>query len=130
MKSLPTKIMIFFATIGIWSISNGDSGYRAVNSCMLNDGKTMDDVRVANSKRVEFVNENVDDGNITSHIITSVVGDMTPGKFQFVDFFPSLESWAAYLTAIESIPEGIAIDAEIREAADCAESQLYKAEES
>ena len=130
MKSLPTKIMIFFATIGIWSISNGDSGYRAVNSCMLNDGKTMDDVRVANSKWVEFVNENVDDGNITSHIITSVVGDMTPGKFQFVDFFPSLESWAAYLTAIESIPEGIAIDVEIREAADCAESQLYKAEES
>ena len=130
MKSLPTKIMIFFATIGIWSISNGDSGYRAVNSCMLNDGKTMDDVRVANSKWVEFVNENVDGGNITSHIITSVVGDMTPGKFQFVDFFPSLESWAAYLTAIESIPEGIAIDVEIREAADCAESQLYKAEES
>ena len=130
MKSLPTKIMIFFATIGIWSISNSDSGYRAVNSCMLNDGKTMDDVRVANSKWVEFVNENVDGGNITSHIITSVVGDMTPGKFQFVDFFPSLESWAAYLTAIESIPEGIAIDVEIREAADCAESQLYKAEES
>ena len=130
MKSLSTKIMIFFATIGIWSISNADSGYRAVNSCMLNDGKTMDDVRVANSKWVEFVNENVDGGNITSHIITSVVGDMTPGKFQFVDFFPSLESWAAYLTAIESIPEGIAIDVEIREAADCAESQLYKAEES
>ena len=124
------KIMIFFATIGIWSISNADSGYRAVNSCMLNDGKTIDDVRVANSKWVEFVNENVEGGTITSHIITSVVGDMTPGKFQFVDFFPSLESWAAYLTAIESIPEGIAIDVEIREAADCAESQLYKAEES
>ena len=130
MKSLPTKIMIFFATIGIWSISNADSGYRAVNSCMLNDGKTIDDVRVANSKWVEFVNENVEGGTITSHIITSVVGDMTPGKFQFVDFFPSLESWAAYLTVIESIPEGIAIDAEIREAADCAENQLYKAEES
>ena len=130
MKSLSMKIMIFFATIGIWSISNADSGYRAVNSCMLNDGKTIDDVRVANSKWVEFVNENVEGGTITSHIITSVVGDMTPGKFQFVDFFPSLESWAAYLTAIESIPEGIAIDVEIREAADCAESQLYKAEES
>ena len=130
MKLLPTKIITLIAMIGIYSISNADYGYRSVNSCLLNDGKTMDDIRVANSKWVEFVNENVEGGNITSHIITSVVGDMTPGKFQFVDSFPSLESWAAYLTAIESIAEGIAIDAEIREAADCAESQLYKAEES
>ena len=130
MKSLPAKIMTLVAMIGICSISYADSGFRAVNSCMLNDGKTIDDVRVANSKWVTFVNENVEGGDITSHIITSVVGDMTPGKFQFVDSFPSLESWAAYLTAIESIPEGIAIDAEIREAADCAESQLYKAAES
>ena len=130
MKSLLTKIMTLIATIGLWSISNADSGYRAVNSCILIDGKTIDDVRVANSKWVEFVNENVEGGDITSHIITSVVGDMTPGKFQFVDSFPTLESWAAYLTAIESIAEGIAIDAEVREAADCNESQLYKAEES
>ncbi|HIF73650.1 MAG TPA: hypothetical protein EYQ33_01285 [Gammaproteobacteria bacterium] len=130
MKSLPTKIIALVAMIGIYSISNADSGYRAVNSCMLNDGKTIDDVRVVNSKWVEFVNENVEGGDITSHIITSVVGDITPGKFQFVDYFPSLESWAAYLTAIESIAEGIAIDAEGREAADCTESQLYKAEES
>jgi hypothetical protein len=130
MKSLPTKIIALVAMIGIYSISNADSGYRAVKSCMLNDGKTIDDVRVVNSKWVEFLNENVEGGDITSHIITSVVGDITPGKFQFVDYFPSLESWAAYLTAIESIAEGIAIDAEGREAADCTESQLYKAEES
>jgi hypothetical protein len=130
MKSLLTKIMTLIATIGLWSISNADSGYRSVNSCILIDGKTIDDVRVANSKWVGFVNENVEGGDITSHIITSVVGDMTPGKFQFVDSFPTLESWAAHLTAIESIAEGIAIDAEVREAADCNESQLYKAEES
>jgi len=86
MKSLSTKIMIFFATIGIWSISIADSGYRAVNSCMLNEGKTIDDVRVANSKWVEFANENVDGGNITSHIITSVVGDMTLGNFSLLTF--------------------------------------------
>jgi hypothetical protein len=130
MKSLLTKIMTLIATIGLWSISNADSGYRAVNSCILIDGKTIDDVRVANSKWVGFVNENVEGGDITSHIITSVVGDMTPGKFQFVDSFPTLESWAAYLTAVESVAEGIAIDAEVRKTADCAESQLYKAEES
>jgi hypothetical protein len=130
MKPILVKTMALSAFLGIWATANADSGYRAVNSCMLNDGKTIDDVRVVNSKWVEFVNENVEGGDITSHIITSVVGDITPGKFQFVDYFPSLESWAAYLTAIESIAEGIAIDAEVREAADCAESQLYKAEES
>ena len=116
--------------IGIYSISNADSGYRSVNSCMLNEGRTMDDIRVANSKWVEFVNENVAGGNIASHIITSVLGAMTPGTFQFVDSFPSLESWAAHLTAIESIAEGIAIDAALREAEICAESQIYQAEES
>jgi hypothetical protein len=50
MKSVPTKIMALVATIGIWSISNVDSGYHAVNDCMLIDGKTIDDVRVVNSK--------------------------------------------------------------------------------
>ena len=130
MKSLLTTIVSLVATVGIWSISNADSGYRAVNSCILIDGKTIDDVRIVNSKWVEFVNKNVEGGDITSHIITSVVGDITPGKFQFVDSFPTLESWAAYLKAIESIAEGIAIDVEVREAADCTESQLYKAEKS
>ena len=130
MKLITMKIITLATMIGIYSISSADSGYRSVNSCILNEERTMDDIRVANAKWVEFVNENVEGGNITSHIITSVVGDMTPGKFQFVDSFPSLESWAAHLTAIESIAEGIAIDAAIREAAICAESQLYKAEES
>ena len=130
MKSLLTTIVTLVATVGIWSISNADSGYRAVNSCILIDGKTIDDVRIVNSKWVEFVNKNVEGGDITSHIITSVVGDITPGKFQFVDSFPTLESWAEYLKAIESIAEGIAIDVEVREAADCTESQLYKAEKS
>ena len=124
MKSLLTTIITFVAAVGIWSISNADSGYRAVNSCILIDGKTIDDVRIVNSKWVEFVNKNVEGGDITSHIITSVVGDITPGKFQFVDSFPTLESWAAYLKAIESIAEGIAIDLEVRETTNCTESQL------
>ena len=130
MKSLLTTIITLVAAVGIWSITNADSEYRTVNSCILIDGKTIDDVRIVNSKWVEFVNKNVEGGDITSHIITSVVGDITPGKFQFVDSFPTLESWAAYLKAIESIAEGIAIDVEVREAADCTESQLCKAEKS
>ena len=130
MKSIPVKIMALVATIGMWSTFNADSDYRVVHTCMLKDGKTMDDVRVANSKWVVFVNGNVEGGDITSHIVTSVVGDTTPGKFGYVDSFPSLESWAAHLVAIESIAEGIAIDKELREIADCTENELYKAEES
>jgi hypothetical protein len=76
------------------------------------------------------MNENIEGGGITSHITTSVVGDSTPGKFGFVDSFPSLESWAATLAAMESIAEGVAIDEEVKEAADCTENRLYKAEES
>jgi hypothetical protein len=79
--------MTLVARVEIWSISNADSGYRALNSCILIDGKTIDDVRIVNSKWVEFINENVEGRDITSYIITSVVGDMTPGKFQFVDSF-------------------------------------------
>jgi len=39
MKSLLTTIMTLVATAGIWSISNANSGYHAVNSCILIDGK-------------------------------------------------------------------------------------------
>jgi len=49
--------MTLIALIGIWLISNADSVYRAMNGCMLNDGKTIDDVRLVNSKWVEFVNK-------------------------------------------------------------------------
>ena len=34
--------MTLVARVGIWSTSNADSGYRAVNSCILIDGKTID----------------------------------------------------------------------------------------
>ena len=129
MKSILVKTMALIAMLGIWATANADD-YRAVHNCKLKEGKTMDDVRVANSKWVVFMNENIEGGGITSHITTSVVGDSTPGKFGFVDSFPSLESWAATLAATESIAEGVAIDEELKEAADCTENRLYKAEES
>jgi hypothetical protein len=112
-----------------FQIANADD-YRMVHACMIKEGKTMDDVRVANSKWVVFMNENVEGGDITSHITTSVVGDPTPGKFGYVDSFPSLESWAATMAATESFAEGQAIDKELNEVADCTENQLHKAEES
>lgn len=90
----------------------------------------MDDVRAANSKWVKFMNANVDGGGITSHVITSVVGNASTGNFDFVDSFPTLASWAAAKSATEGNKEGEAIDAALGEAADCSENRLYEAEES
>lgn len=130
MKSILVKTMALITMLGIiWATANADD-YRMVSTCKLKEGKTMDDIRVANSKWVVFMNENVEGGGITSHITTSIVGDPTPGKFGYVDSFPSLESWTATVAAIESIAEGVAIDEELNEAADCTENRLYKAEES
>ena len=89
----------------------------------------MDDVRAANSKWVKFMNANVDDG-ITSHIITSVVGNATPGNFIYVDSFPGPEVWTVTKSALGGNEEGEAIDKELDEVADCSENRLYEAEES
>ena len=129
MQSILLKTMALSAILGACVTANADD-YRMVHTCKINEGKTMDDVRAANSKWVVFMNENVEGGGITSHITTIVVGDSTPGKFGYVDTFPSLESWAATIAMTESTAEGMAIDEELQESAGCTESQLHKAEES
>ena len=61
------------------------------------------------------MNENVEGGGITSHISTNIVGDSTPGKFGYVDSYPSLESWTATIAMAESTTEVMAIDEELQE---------------
>jgi len=129
MQSILLKTMALSVILGTCVASNADD-YRMVITCAINEGKTMDDVRAANSKWVAFMNENVEGGGITSHITTVVVGDLTNGKFGYVDTYPSLESWTATRTLTESTAEGIAIDEELQESASCTASQLQKAEES
>jgi hypothetical protein len=129
MQSIFLKAMALGAALGACVTVNADD-YRMVHVCKINEGKTMNDVRTANSKWVVFMNENVEGGAITSHITTIVVGDRTPGKFGYVDTFPSLESWTATIAMAESTAEGMAIDQELQESAECSKSQLQKAEES
>ena len=76
------------------------------------------------------INENVDGGGITSHIITSVVGNASVGSFGYVDSFPTLESWSAAKSATEGSEEGEAIDEALGEVAECSENRLYDAEKS
>ena len=123
------KIIALSAILGACVTANADD-YRMVHACKINEGKTLDDVRAANSKWVVFMNASVEGGGITSHITTIVVGDSTPRKFGYVDSFPSLESWTATIAMAESTAEGMAIDEELQESATCTENQLQKAEES
>lgn len=129
MKLILTRAIALLAIVGIWATASADTSYREVWTCKINEGKSMDDVRAANSKWVKFVRANVD-GGIKSHIVTSVVGNATPGHFVYVDSFPSLEVWTATKSALEGNEEGEAIDEELGEVADCSENNLLEAEES
>jgi hypothetical protein len=130
MKSIIVKFVTVVAMLGIWATAAADTSYREVWTCKIAEGKTIDDVRAANSGWVKFINENVDGGGITSHIVTSVVGDASEGSFIYVDSFPTLESWAAAKSATEGNEEGEAIDEALGEAAECSENRLLEAEES
>lgn len=128
MKSRLLKTLALICMLGVWATASAD--IREVWTCTIKDGKTMDDVRAANSRWVKFVNANVDGGGISSHIITNVVGNATVGSFGYVDSFPTLASWSAAKSASDGNEEGEAIDAALGEVADCSENRLYEAEES
>ena len=130
MKSIIMKFAAIVAMIGVWATAAADTSYREVWTCKIAEGKTMDDVRAANSRWVKFMNANVDGGEIASHIVTTVVGDVTDGSFVYVDSFPTLESWTATKSATEGNVEGEAIDEALNEVADCSENRLLEAEES
>jgi hypothetical protein len=130
MKSILVQMITLIAMLGIWATASADTSFREVWTCNVNEGKTIDDVRAANSRWVKFINANVDGGGITSHIITSVVGNASTGSFGYVDSFPSLESWTAAKSATDGNEEGEAIDEALGEAAECSENRLYEAEES
>lgn len=130
MKSVLIRVLTLIAAVGIAVSASADSRINEVWTCSVADDKDMDDVRAANSKWVQFINSSVEGGGITSHIITSVVGNQSPGNFGYVDSFPTLESWTAAKSATEGNEEGEAIDADLGEVADCSKNSLYEAEES
>jgi len=128
MKSQFLKMLTLICLLGIGGTASAE--FRAVWICSLADGKTLDDVRVANTKWVEFVNANVDGGGITSHILTPVFGDVTAGRFIYSDGFPTMAAWSAARASMQESDEGKAIDAELNEVAECSEHHLYDAEKS
>ncbi len=130
MKSILAKLLTLISVIGLCATAIADPRIEEVWTCQIKDGKTMDDVRAANSKWVKFINANIEGGDITSHIVTNVVGNATMGRFLYVDSFPVLESWSAAKGASDGNEEGEGIDEELAEAADCSENRLYESEKS
>ena len=130
MKTLFLKLITISAAICACASALADTTIDEVFTCQLSEGKTMDDVREVNSRWVKFMNANVEGGNISSNIVTTVVGDTTLGRFIFVDSFPSLESWTEAKSATAGDPEGEAIDAGLGAVAECSDSRLYSSESS
>ncbi len=126
MKAQLTKILSMFLVLFIWGTAVADSTVRVVWICSVQDGKTMDDVRAANSAWVQFMHANVDDA-ISSVILTPVIGNVEAGRFIFADDFPSYDAWNRAREATET-DEGQAIDAAINEATTCDNSSLQSAE--
>ena len=96
-------------------------------TCTVNDGKMPADVQAMNAKWLKFVNSKVKGGDIRSFVLTPVVGEL--GKFMFIDSYPSVESWAAQVTALAT-PEGVALEAEFNTVNTCTSSSESSSTES
>ena len=97
--------------------------FEEVWTCTLEDDKTIDDVQAANSKWLKWVNENVEGGNISSSVVSSVVGNTD--VFLFVDSYPDLATWSAAKAALDT-EEGQALEELFEGVSDCSENRLYK----
>lgn len=128
MKSVLVKAIALSILLGIGGVAAADTTVRVVFICTVNDGKSLDDVRAANSAWSKFINATVEGGAITSTILTPMVGDLSPGRFIYADDYPSVASWSAANDATSDSAEGRAIQAALDAAGTCANNSLYTAE--
>jgi len=74
-KSLVAIALVVVALGGVGTaIAQSSDRVVEIWTCTVNDGKTIEDVRNANSKWVEHQNATVEGGDIHSYVLTSVVG--------------------------------------------------------
>lgn len=126
MKSSIAKALTSCALLALCATATADPTVRVVWVCNVNEGKTLDDVRTANSAWVRFMHANVDEA-ITSTILTPIVGNYENGRFIFADDFPTMTVWNESREASQTT-EGQAIDAAINEAATCISNTMHSAE--
>ena len=128
MKSITAIVLVAALAFGVGAVY-ADSHERMVMiwKCQLNDGKTMDDVQAANGKWVKHVNAAIDEGEIRSYVLSTVVGDQ--GTFLYIDSFPDGMAWLAEREAMQT-DAGQALEAELNDVANCSHSSLYESEQS
>ena len=81
MKTLVVSMLFVLAAAGV-AAQEGSAVVERF-TCELKDGKTIEEVKATNSKWVLLMNEKVEDGEITSFVLTNVVGN--PETFGFAD---------------------------------------------
>ena len=127
MKPTIFRLLALIAMLGIYGTAAADT-VRVVWICTVNEGKTLDDVRAANSAWVRFMHAKVNEA-ISSTILTPIIGDFDGGRFIYADDFPTVEVWDAARKASETA-EGQAIDAALDAAGTCTSNSMHSAEMS
>jgi len=79
-------------------------------------------VQTANTVWLAYVHKNISE-DITSSVVTSVVGDST--TFAFVDTFPDLATWAGAKTRLDS-DEADELEDLFDGIFECSENSLHK----
>ena len=97
--------------------------YEEVWTCTHKENKTIEDAQAANSTWLKWINDNVEGGNISSSVVSSVVGNTE--IFLYVDSYPDLDTWSAAKAAVDT-EEGQAVDEVFEGVSDCTENHLYK----
>jgi hypothetical protein len=92
--------------------------------CTLNDGGTAERSEANGKKWVALVRQLTGNDEITSSRVTAVVGET--GGFMWVDTFPSIDVWAATVSAWAESDDAAALDREFEANETCAENRLYR----
>ena len=125
MSTLISRAGVAIATgfLCVSVVAAAEPTYKEVWTCTLDENKTIDDVQAANSKWLKWINETVKGGNISSSVVSSVVGNTE--TFLYVDSYPDLTTWSAAKAALDT-EEGQAVEEVFEGVSDCTENHLYK----
>lgn len=125
MKKLVVSALFVLAAAGV--AAQEESAVVEMWTCELKEGKTIEEVKATNSKWVALINQKVENGEVSSHVLSNVVGN--PETFGFADIFPSLEIWAEAKRAGQG-DDFKEIDDEFDAQSDCTSNSLHRADKS
>lgn len=108
------------------AIVQADSRIQVVWSCTLNEGKTLEDLKAANTAWINWTRDNGGKA-ITGYVANRVLGgDLS--DVLLIDSYPDLETYAEEAAKYDS-PEGEAMDAVFQDAATCTSNAMWAVEE-